>query len=136
MPDYRKPQLSINDVKPEIEKVLNALNSNRCLLFVPKSSGRYNTSITAQNLYDIIGNHEIKDDWYWENPEEPNEYGVTQFETHRLRAYFQDPNSNYYFVQELHETFPDVMEPETEDFLEHINKFREERNLEPIKLDD
>ncbi len=113
------------EIEKPMETLLNAIKKDRSLLTGPKTTGFSDTRITAQNLEDAAGNH-FFDDGYWK-------FGITEMDAHKIRAYFQE-GINYDFVIELHRRFPAIMEMETEDFMEIVNKRRKRVGLSHIHM--
>ncbi len=72
----------------------------------------------------LPGNHFFDDD--------PSKFGITKIESHKIRAYFQEGCENYNFVIELHRRFPEIIEKETNDFMERVNNRRKKIGLEPL----
>jgi hypothetical protein len=107
-----------------LERLLNTINGDRTLLLGWKTSGFSDIAITAENLEDAAGNHFFDDS--------PDIYNITEFEGHKLRAFFQEGSDNYNFVIDLHKRFPNIMEPEREDYIEKINMRRRNCGLIPI----
>lgn len=114
------------EIEKSMETLLNAIVKDRNLLIGPKTTGFSDTRIICQNLEDVAGNHFFDD--------APSKFGITKMESHKIRAYFQEGCENYNFVIELHRRFPEIIEKETNDFMERINNRRKRIGLEPIKM--
>lgn len=114
------------EIKNEMEKVLHALHKNRKLLIYPKTTGFSDTTINAENLEDVAGNHLFDD--------HPQFFGITEMSGHKIRAYFQEGCVTYDFVKALHQEFPKLLETERKKYLDKINKRRESKDLEPIEF--
>lgn len=112
------------EIEKPMETLLNAIKKERRLLIGPKTTGFTDTKITAQNLEDAAGNH-FFDDRYWK-------YGLTEMESHKIRAYFQEGCDNFNFVIELHRRFPEIMERETDEYIERVNKRRKRVGKGPV----
>lgn len=115
----------LTEIEKPMETLLNAILKDRNLLIGPKTTGFSDTRITCQNLEDAAGNH-FFDDGY-------KKFGITEIESHKIRAYFQEGCEDYNFVIELHRRFPEIMERETDDFMERINNRRKRIGLNPIR---
>ena len=116
----------LTEIEKSMETLLNTIVKDRNLLIGPKTTGFSDTRITCQNLEDAAGNHFFDD--------VPNKYGIIKMESRKIRAYFQEGCENYNFVIELHRRFPEIIEKETNDFMERINNRRKRIGLEPIKM--
>jgi hypothetical protein len=116
------------EVQKLMEKILSVLHENRNLLVFPKTSGLSNKVINVENLEDVAGNH-LFDDFY-------RYFEITQKEGHYIRAFFQEGavKNNYDFVQNLHNRFKNLLEPERQEYLDRINKIRSEKGLGLIML--
>ena len=113
------------EIRNEMEQVLKMIDENRSILekYFPDSGGP-DKRITAEKLEGLAGDH-LFDDY-------PRLFDIRKIDGHKIRAYFQDGATNYDFVSELHEAFPDIMETEREEYLEKVNEIRNNRNLESI----
>jgi hypothetical protein len=89
-------------------------------------SGGSDKRITAEKIEGLAGCH-LFDDY-------PHLFGITENDGRTIRAYLQMDQGTYDFVSKLHEEFPDIMEPEREEYLEKVNGERSDRNLDPIVL--
>lgn len=110
--------LYLDEIKKPLKKVLTAIKKDRSLLLkYPKSTLNDNQRITAENLEDLAGNHLFDDHPEW--------FGISKIEGHKIRAYFQMTDyiiRDSHYVFELHERFPDLMEPERKGYMQRIEK--------------
>ncbi len=114
-----------SEVEKPFEKLLSAIQKDRRLLIGPKTAGLEDTRITCENLEDAAGNHFFDDN--------PGKYGLTQIESHKIRAFFQEGCENYDFVIELHRKF-NFLEKENEDYIKRVNNRRNYKELEPLRI--
>jgi|GEM_PF-1921017 len=105
-----------------MKKIMSACEKDKSLLTgVP---GLYSIfrdekrAYTAENLSILSANH-LFDDF-------PSAFGITQQEGWFVRGYMQTgaKRDDYEFVRELHEAFPDMLNPEREEFVEEIRERR------------
>ncbi len=110
--------LYLDEIKKPLKKVLEAMDKDRSLLIkYTKSTPSDDKRITAENLGDLAGNHLFDDN--------PELFGISKIEGHKIRAYFQMTDyliRKSHFVFELHKEFPDLMEPEREEYIQRIEK--------------
>lgn len=116
--------LEFIEVGDALEKVLKAIKKDRNLLLIYPKTALSSTKITAENLSDLAGNH-LFDDY-------PGWFGITEEEAHRIRAYFELRCISLDYIPELHKKFPEIMEEERPEYLEHTKKLRIEQGLGPL----
>ena len=115
------------EIEKQMKKILQTLQNNRNLLKYPKTTGFEDTTINAENLEDVAGNHLFDD--------HPKVFGISEIDGHKIRAYFQEGCTNYDFVGDLHKKFKNVLEPERLEYVNRINKIRTKNGLELISID-
>lgn len=97
-------------VKAPLKKALETILNDR------KKFGQVflysKTGLTVQNLESAAGNH-LFDDRY-------DDLNITKNEGHAIREYFQ--TDGYSYVADLHYAFPDLLEPESNQYLEIVNR--------------
>ena len=100
-------------LKGALDKVLTAIAKDKSLLCRYSKTQVDSTDITAENLADLAGNHLFDD--------EHDLLGITELEGYAIRAYFQ---TSEHFIEELHETYPDIMSKESDEYIESIHRQR------------
>ena len=126
----------LQENKETLEKVLKKLDytengiieealkkASVCKGMIPDDD---NPGFTVEMLEHLAGNN-----FFSINSES---LGITKKEGDKIKAYLIDPSSDYDFVAELHEEFPDIFTRENEDYLGSINQFRIDKGLDPINL--
>lgn len=120
-------------IRQPLDRIISAILADRTLLLRTYKTELNSQGITAENLGDLAGNHLFDDD--------PELFGITEDEGLIVRAYLARVYSSaadlggsedfeiYHWVLELHQIYPQVMEEERPEFLEHMNRVRLERRL-------
>ena len=97
---------------------------DKTLKFINQKSKR-DRRITVEYLVDLSSN-----DLFYDNP---ILFGISKLEAQRIRNYFEE-DSDYGFVEELHETFPEFFKKERKEYLNMVNIQRREDELKPLSL--
>lgn len=117
----------LDEIIEPLKKVLTTLKNNRDLF----SAGDWEDKkrMTVENLENHIANHLTSVDYEL--------FGITELEGWRIRAYFQMSclNDGSFHVLTLHKEFPDLLEPESKEYLDDINERRKRAGFEPINFD-
>lgn len=102
----------ISEIKEPLRKALEIIKKDR-----HKFARTPWKELNAENLENAAGNHLFDDLYLW--------FGFEKIEGHIIRSYFQTGAFNGYdFIVELHKAFPDLMEPEKQDYLDRVNEYR------------
>lgn len=113
-----------------MDKVIKRLQNDDHLVDRIAPGPSKDKRINVENLEAWAGDHIFDDfsDWF----------GIEEKEGRRIRAYFQEGliNRNYDFLPEMYREFPDKLEGERKEYLEEINEYREEKELETFSMDE
>ena len=105
------------EVRPIFKKILPVIYQDKSKLTHSVSDGGFEGGrITALRLEQAACNH-LFDDY-------PELFGITEREGHVLRAYIQGLASDREYVRLLHKEFPDIMDEESPDYIDVVNKAR------------
>lgn len=116
------------DVKEPVKKALEAIQKDRGLLSkYPKTTGFEDKRITIENLDVLAGWHAFDNHPEW--------FGITEMDGHTIRAYFREGVfQDYGFIPELLKEFSGILESERPEYMQKINRYRQDKGLVPISF--
>lgn len=120
--------MDFDDVKHTLGKILKVIYQDRTKLTDSTSDGGASAGrITAWRLEQAVCNHLFDD--------HPEQFGITEQESHVLRDYIQSKaDTGREYIELLHKEFPEFMDKENERYVDDVNTERKMQGLMPLHL--